>query len=254
MGRLDDKVAIITGGNSGLGAFTAKKFAAEGATVVVTARREAPLKEVVDEITAAGGRAMYVVCDVSKSEDADRVVAETVTAYGKVDVLVNNAGVLEEGLKPIDRCTNEDIDWVLDINTKGAMYCARAASKEMDKAGSGSIINVDSIAGYYGCGGAAYVASKAAVIGLTKHTALRFAGKGIRSNSVCPGTIVTPMVAQMRPDNLDPDMLGQMAKHADHKIPPCMPEDVANVILFLASDESRCITGQELLCDFGSAL
>lgn len=130
----------------------------------------------------------------------------------------------------------------------------RAAAAEMSKTGYGSIVNVASIAGVMGCGGAAYVSSKAAVIGVTRHTALRFAGTNIRCNAVCPGTIVTPMVAGTDPTTLDPDMMGQMAKHSDLKVQPCMPDDVANILLFLASDESRAITGQAIWTDFGGTL
>ena len=254
MERLQDKVAIITGGNSGVGAATALLFAKEGAKVVITARRQPQLDEVAAKIREAGGEVLPVVSDISKKGDADAVVAKAVEAYGKVDILVNNAGVLEEGLKPIDRVTDDDLDRILDINTKGTMYCMRAATVEMSKNGSGSIVNVASVAGVMGCGGAAYVSSKAAIIGVTKHTALRFAGTGIRCNAVCPGTIVTPMVAGMNPANMDADMFGQMAKHSDLKVSPCMPEDVANILLFLASDESRAITGQALVTDFGGTL
>ena len=254
MGRLQDKVAIITGGNSGVGAATALLFAKEGAKVVITARRQQQLEEVAAKIREAGGEVLPVVSDISKKGDADAVVAKAVEAYGKLDILVNNAGVLEEGLKPIDRVNDDDLDRILDINTKGTMYCMRAATVEMSKAGTGSIVNVASVAGVMGCGGAAYVSSKAAIIGVTKHTALRFAGTGIRCNAVCPGTIVTPMVAGMNPANMDADMFGQMAKHSDLKVPPCMPEDVANILLFLASDESRAITGQALVTDFGGTL
>ena len=254
MERLQDKVAIITGGNSGVGAATALLFAKEGAKVVITARRQPQLDEVAAKIREAGGEVLPVVSDISKKGDADAVVAKAVEAYGKVDILVNNAGVLEEGLKPIDRVNDDDLDRILDINTKGTMYCMRAATVEMSKNGNGSIVNVASVAGVMGCGGAAYVSSKAAIIGVTKHTALRFAGTGIRCNAVCPGTIVTPMVAAMNPANMDADMFGQMAKHSDLKVQPCMPEDVANILLFLASDESRAITGQALVTDFGGTL
>ena len=254
MERLQDKVAIITGGNSGVGAATALLFAKEGAKVVITARRQPQLDEVAAKIREAGGEVLPVVSDISKKGDADAVVAKAVEAYGKVDILVNNAGVLEEGLKPIDRVNDDDLDRILDINTKGTMYCMRAATVEMSKNGNGSIVNVASVAGVMGCGGAAYVSSKAAIIGVTKHTALRFAGTGIRCNAVCPGTIVTPMVAGMNPANMDADMFGQMAKHSDLKVSPCMPEDVANILLFLASDESRAITGQALVTDFGGTL
>lgn len=254
MGRLEGKVAIITGGNSGVGAATAVKFAAEGAKVVITARREAPLQEVADKIREAGGEVLPVVSDISKDEDAKRIVEETLGAFGKIDILINNAGVLDNGLKAIDSFTDDDMNRVIDINTKGTMCMMRAVTGEMAKTGCGSIVNVASVAGVMGCGGAAYVASKAAVIGLTRHTALRFAGTNVRCNAICPGTIVTPMVAGMSPENMDMNIFGQMMKHNDLKVQPCMPEDVANMLLFFASDESRAITGQTIVTDFGSTL
>ena len=254
MNRLAGKVAIVTGGNSGVGKATAILLAKEGAKVVISARRQPQLDEVAAEIKESGGKVTTVVTDISKPEDAANLVAKTVEAYGKLDILINNAGVLEEGLKPIDKVLDEDMNKIIDTNTKGTMYCMREAAKEMAKSGTGSIVNVASVAGVMGCGGAAYVASKAAVLGITKHTALRFAGTNIRCNVICPGTIVTPMVANMRPDNMDADMFGNMAKHADLKVQPCMPEDVANIILFFASDESRAITGQTIVSDFGSTL
>ncbi|MBQ4090979.1 MAG: SDR family oxidoreductase [Clostridia bacterium] len=254
MGRLQDKVAIITGANSGVGAATAQKFAAEGAKVVITARREAPLLEVAAKIREAGGEALPVVSDISKAEDAKRVLAATLEAFGKVDILINNAGVLDEGLKAIDSFTDEDMNRVIDINTKGTMCMMREICGEMAKTGYGSIVNVASVAGVMGCGGAAYVASKSAILGITRHTALRFAGTNVRCNAICPGTIVTPMVAGMSPANMDMNIFGQMMKHNDLKVQPCFPEDVANMLLFFASDESRAITGQTIVTDFGSTL
>lgn len=254
MGRLDNKVCIVTGSNSGVGAATAELFASEGAKVVITARRQELLDAEAEKIKAAGGTVLAVRCDVSKEEDCIELVRKTVEAFGTVDVLVNNAGVLEAGLKPVDRCLKEDVDRVLDINAKGTIMCTREVTKIMAEKGSGSVINVDSVAGEFGCGGAAYVASKGAVISLTRHTALRFAGKGIRCNSVCPSTIVTPMTMTTDPRTLDMEMMGQMAKHADLKVQPCMPMDVAKVLLFLASDDSRPITGQIIVCDYGSTL
>jgi len=254
MDRLKDKVAVITGGNSGVGAATAMLFAREGAKVVISARRQVQLEEVAAKIRAEGGEVLSVVTDISKAGDAENLIAKAVEAYGKVDILVNNAGVLEEGLKPIDKVTNEDLDRILDINAKGTIYCMRAALGEMKKAGAGSIVNVASVAGVMGCGGAAYVSSKAAIVGITRHTALRFAGQGIRCNAVCPGSIVTPMVANATPDTQDPDMFGQMMKHNDLRVGVCMPDDVANIILFLSGDESRAITGQAIVSDFGSTL
>ncbi len=254
MKRLQDKVAIITGGNSGVGAATAETFAREGAKVVISARREAQLLEVAEKIKAEGGEVMPVVSDISKAEDAKALVEAVMAKYGKIDVLINNAGVLDGGLKAIDKFTDDDMNRVIDINTKGTMCMMREVTAEMAKTGTGSIVNVASVAGVMGCGGAAYVASKAAVVGVTRHTALRFAGTNVRCNAVCPGTIVTPMVADMNPANLDMDIFGQMMKHNDLKVQPCMPADVANILLFLASDESRAITGQTLVTDFGSTL
>ena len=254
MGRLDGKVAIITGGNSGVGAATAELFAKEGAQVVISARRLPQLEEVAAKITAAGGEVLAVPTDVSKVEDVENLITKTVEKFGKIDILVNNAGVLEEGLKPIECFTEEDLEKVLGVNTKGCLYCTRAAVKEMMKNNSGSIINLDSVAGHFGTGGAAYVTSKAAVIGLTKHTAVRFTGTGIRCNSVNPSTIITPMTMNTDPASLNPDMMGQMRKHMNLSVQPCMPADVANILLFLASDESRAITGQVLVADFGATL
>ena len=254
MGRLDGKVAIITGGNSGVGAATAELFAKEGAKVVITARRVPQLEEVAGKIRAAGGEVLPVPCDVSKLDEVEAMVQKTVEAYGKVDVLVNNAGVLEEGLKPIDVFEEEDLERVFAINTKGCLYCTRAVLREMIKQNSGSIVNLDSVAGAFGTGGASYVTSKAAVIGITKHTAMRFTGTGIRCNSVNPSTIITPMTMTTDPASLNPAMMGQMKKHMNLSVQPCMPADVANVLLFLASDESRAITGQVIVTDFGATL
>ena len=254
MNRLEGKVAIITGGNSGVGAATAVKFANEGAKVVITARREAQLEEVAAKIREMGGEVLPICSDISKVEDAKRVVTETLAAFGKIDILINNAGVLDNGLKAIDSFTDDDMNRVIDINTKGTMCMTREVSVEMAKTGYGSIVNVASVAGVMGCGGAAYVASKAAIIGLTRHTALRFAGTNVRCNALCPGTIVTPMVAGMSAANMDMNIFGQMMKHNDLKVQPCFPEDLANMLLFFASDESRAITGQSIVTDFGSTL
>ena len=253
MNRLEGKVAIVTGGNSGVGAATAMLFAKEGAKVVISARRQTQLEEVAGKIRAEGGEVLPVVCDISKHEDAKHLMAEAVKAYGKVDILVNNAGVLDEGLKAIDKVEDEVISRVVDINTKGTMFCIQEAVAQMAGKG-GSIVNVASVAGVMGCGGAAYVASKAAIVGVTRHTALRFAGQGIRCNVVCPGSIATPMTAGMSAENMDADMFGQMGKHSDLRVGVCMPDDVAHILLFLASDESRAITGQTIVSDFGSTL
>jgi NAD(P)-dependent dehydrogenase (short-subunit alcohol dehydrogenase family) len=135
------------------------------------------------------------------------------------------------------------------------MYCIRAALKHMVPVQNGSIVNVASVAGYNGGGGAAYVSSKAATIGITKHTAMRYAANHIRCNVVCPGNILTPMTAGMDYSNMDMEMFGAMAQHCDLKgCQSCTAEDVANVLLFFASDDSKPITGQVMVCDYGSNL
>lgn len=253
--RLKDKVVVVTGGNSGVGAACAKLFAAEGATVVISARRKEALAQVEQEIVAAGGKVLSVPTDISKVEECENLIATTIKEFGKIDVLVNNAGVLDSGLKAVDKFSDEDLSKVIDINQKGTMYCMRSALKYMKEAKNGSIVNVASVAGVNGGGGAAYVSSKAAIIGITKHAAMLTAGKNIRCNVVCPGNILTPMTAGMDYSNMDMEMFGAMANHSDLKgCPSCHAEDVAKVLLFLASDDSKPITGQTIVCDFGANL
>ena len=239
MDRLKDKVVILSGGNSGIGACAAKLFAAEGAKVVISARRVEALDAVAEEIRQAGGEVLAIPCDISKPEQCAAVVAKTVETFGTVDVLVNNAGVLDSGLDAIEKISDETIDRLVDTNTKGTLYLTREAAKVLMAKKSGSIVNV---------------ASKAAIIGLTKNIAMRGASVNVRCNAVCPGTVVTPMTAGLNPANLDPDMMGAMAKHADLTLPVCQPQDVANLLLFLASDESKAVTGQVLVIDYGANL
>lgn len=254
MRRLEGKVAIITGGNSGIGAKTAELFAKEGAKVVISARREKQLEDVAAGIRAAGGEVLCVTCDISKSDQCAALVEKTLEAYGTVDVLVNNAGVLDSGLFAVEKVSDETIDYLIDINTKGTLYVTRDCAKVMFEKKSGSIVNVASVAGYCGNGGAAYVSSKAAVIGLTKNVAMRGTDAGVRCNAVCPGSVVTPMTMGLQMDKLDMDMMSVMNKHADNTMKPCMPEEVANVLLFLASDESAAVTGQVMVVDHGANL
>lgn len=254
MGRLENKIAVITGGNSGIGACTAELFAKEGAKVVISARRVEQLEEVAAKIREAGGEVLVVPCDISKKEQCTEVIEKTIQAYGKVDILVNNAGVVDSGLEPIEKVTDDTIDRLIDINAKGTLYMAREAAKTMIEAKAGSIVNVSSVAGYTGGGGVAYVSSKAAVIGMTKNIAMRCAADGVRCNALCPGSVVTPMTMNMKQDGLDPNMMGAMAKHADLTLPVSRPNEIANAILFLASDESSAITGQVIVIDHGANL
>lgn len=249
MGRLTGKTCIITGGNSGVGAATAILFAKKGANVVISARRKGPLEEVANKITAAGGKVLAVPTDISKNEDCLALMKATVEKFGGIDVLVNNAGVLDTGLKAIDKYLDEDVQKVVNINQIGTMQCIRAALKYMKE--GGSIINVASVAGVTGGGGAVYSTTKAAIIGLTKHTAMMLSSKFIRCNAVCPGNIITPMTTNIDSKQLDMEAMATMAKHGDIKLKSCLAEDVAGILLFLASDESKPLTGQVLVSDFG---
>ncbi len=249
MNRLQGKTAVITGGNSGVGAATALLFASEGANVVISARRKAALDEVADKITAAGGKVLAVPTDISKDGDCRALMKAAEEKFGSVDVLVNNAGVLDTGLKAIDKYLDEDAQKVIGINQIGTMQCIRAAIPHM-KSGA-SIVNVASVAGVNGGGGAVYASTKAAVIGLTKHTAMLLSPKFIRCNAVCPGNIITPMTAAIDPKQLDMELMAVMNKHGDIRLKSCEAEDVAKILLFLASDDSKPLTGQVLVSDFG---
>lgn len=254
MNRLADKVAVITGGNSGVGAVTAKLFADEGAKVVISARRKDKLEQVAADIRESGGEVLPVSCDIAKPEEVQNLIDAAIREFGQIDILVNNAGILESGMKAIDVATDEDISRIIDTNLKGTIYVTRAALKEMKDNDKASIVNIASVAGEKGCGPAAYAVSKAGIIGLTKHTAFRFAGTGIRANAICPGTIATPMTAAQDVNSLDADMMKAMYSHLDLHAPVATLEDIANIALFLASDESNAMTGQILVSDFGSSL
>ncbi len=252
MNNLKGKTAVITGGNSGVGAATALLFAKSGANIVISARRQAALEEVAEKIKAEGGNVLTVPTDISKDEDCKNLMKAAMDAFGRIDILVNNAGVLDTGLAPVDKFDDVETQKVISINQIGTMQCIRAALQYMTE--GASIVNVASVAGVNGGGGAAYVSTKAAIIGITKHTALLLADKYIRCNAVCPGTIVTPMTMNMKPEALDMRMMGAMSKHADLKIKPCMADDVANIIGFFASDDSKALTGQVVVSDFGASL
>ena len=238
MGKLDNKVAIITGGNAGVGKEIAKLFASEGAKVVISARRQQVLEEAAKEIE-----------DISKVGDVKNLVSKTVETFGQLDILINNAGVLDKGLNAIDQIDYDDLNRVIDINQKGTMYCMSEALKVM-KSGA-SIVNISSVAGQYGAGGAVYVSTKAAIIGVTKHAAMRFAKEKIRCNVICPGSITTDMAAGLTPDTMDMKMMGAMSAHSDLTLQPCSPLDVAKVALFLASDDAAPLTGQVVVSDYG---
>ncbi|MBT5190819.1 MAG: glucose 1-dehydrogenase [Rhodospirillaceae bacterium] len=244
--RLKDKVAIVTGAASGMGASTAIIFANEGAKVIVADLAAAEGAAVADEITAAGGQARFLKLDVASEADWESAVAETISAFGQIDILINNAGV--SGSHP-DRLNINTWDEQMNINAKGVFLGMRAVIPTMQKAGRGSIVNISSISGFVG---QAYVhmgynAAKGAVRLATKAAAVQFAPDGIRVNSVPPG-VMPPMKTSMM--SADPDvrreMIAAIPAGREGRV-----EEVAYANLFLASDEASYITGIEVPVDGG---
>lgn len=237
--RLLDKVAIITGGGRGIGEATAKKFAKEGAKVIIADINVEDIERTVSEIQAMGGEAMGLTVDVTNTESVNKMIASTVEKYGKLDVLVNNAGITMDAT--LLKMTEDQWDKVIDVNLKGVYICGQAAAKVMVEQGSGVILNASSVVGVYGnFGQTNYAATKWGVIGMTKTWAKELGKKGVRSNAVAPGFILTPMVKKM-PENV----LDMMKDKAPLKRLG-EPEDIANAYAFLASDEAKFITGAVL--------
>jgi len=249
-GRLEGKVALVTGGASGIGEATAKLFAGEGASVAIADLQVERGERVANEIRTAGGAAAFVRGDVASDADARRMVAFAVERFAGLDVLVNNAGV--ESPKAVLDTSEAEWDHVMAVNAKGVFLCTKYALPEMRKAGGGSIINISSIFGLVGSPAfAAYHASKGAVRLLTKSTALAHAAEGIRCNSIHPGVIQTPMIEEVIAASPDP----AAARAEWTALEPVgrfgRPEDVAYGALYLACQESSFVTGAELVIDGG---
>jgi len=244
MGKLDGKVAIITGATSGMGRDTAKLFAAEGAKVVVVGRSEERAKEVVDDIVAHGGDAIYVIVDMANLADIHKIFDATMEKYGTVDILFNNAGVLS--LAPLMEVTLEEWTRVFNVNVTSALLLTQMVVPVMKKKGKGVIINTCSVASFGAHHGfAAYVDSKHAMNGLTKSMAWEL-GPEIRCNGIAPGLIHTAMVDSIG----GPSALQQMIDQCPVK--RCgQPQDISAIALFLASDESSFIDGQIIKVDGG---
>ncbi len=245
--RLENKIALISGGARGMGAAEAILFAGEGAKVVIGDVLEDEGRQTEAQINESGGECLFLRLDVTSESNWQDAVATTVSRFGKLDILVNNAGIFPLGTI---EDTSEDLwDRVMAINAKGVFMGTKHAIPEMRKTGGGSIINISSIAGLIGSrGAAAYGASKGAVRIFTKSTAIQYAADGIRANSVHPGIIETPMsiptiltTEEQRDTQINRTPLGRIGT----------ADDVASGILFLASDESSFMTGSELVIDGG---
>jgi NAD(P)-dependent dehydrogenase (short-subunit alcohol dehydrogenase family) len=244
MGRLDGKVALISGGSKGQGAAEAKLFAQEGAKVVLADILDDEGKKIEAEINETGGEAMYLHLDVTSEADWAAAVRAAVDSYGKLDILVNNAGILLR--KGVEETSAEEWDRIQDVNSKGVFLGVKAAIPAMREAGGGSIVNISSIAGLRGSTSTAYGASKGLVRLLTKSTAVQYGPEGIRCNSVHPGIIETDMTEEM----LDSAGREQWLARTPLRI-IAKAHDVALGVLYLASDESRYVTGSELIIDGG---
>ena len=248
--RLADKVALITGGTSGIGEATALLFSKEGARIAITGRNESRGQEVIKKITEAGGEAVFMKADVRNSEECRQTVEKTLQSYGRLDILFNNAGVYFHNT--VVDCTEEEWDLTLDINLKGTYLMSKFALPAMITQGSGVIINNGSGWGLVGGNeAAAYCASKGGVVLLTKAMAVDHSAQGIRINCLCPGDVDTPMLAE------DARQRGQPWKeyliNASHR--PLgrigKPEEIAKAALFLASEDSSFMTGAILAVDGG---
>ncbi len=242
--KLKGKVAIVTGSTSGMGRATAKLFAREGAKVVVTGRNEERAKEVVNKITSEGNEAIYVVADMLKMEDVKNIFDKTIEAYGTVDILFNNAGMLS--VTPIDKLTLEEWENIFRVNVTAPLYLSQLVAPIMKEKGKGVIINTSSVAGAHAHHGmAAYVSSKHALSGLTKSMAWEY-GPEIRANAILPGAIMTAMVDSVGGEAAVKHLVeGSPIKKAGQ------PEEIATAALFLASDDSSFVTGQLIRVDGG---
>ncbi len=245
--RLENKVAIITGAGSGIGRATALLFAQEGAKVVVADINEKSGMEVVEEIKKAGGDGFFVRLDAADREQTRQMAKDTLEKYGRIDVLINNAGITQDAL--ISKMTEEQWDRVINVNLKGSFNCIQAVIEVMADQGKGVIINASSVSGVYGnVGQTNYAAAKAGLIGMTKTLAKELGKKGIRVNAVAPGFIITPMTSKL------PEKILDMMKEKTPLRRLGEPLSVAYAYLYLASDEADFVNGAVLNVDGGLVL
>jgi 3-oxoacyl-[acyl-carrier protein] reductase len=237
--RLLNKVCLITGAAQGIGLATAEKFAREGAVVILCDIKPAAVDAAVGRCLALGAQARGFVLDVTQREQVDAVVAEVKTQFGRIDVLVNNAGITKDAR--LQKMTIEQFDAVIDVNLRGVFHCAQAVADTMAAQGSGVILNASSVVGIYGnFGQTNYAAAKFGVIGFTKTWSRELGPKGVRVNAVAPGFVETPILSTV-PDKVLDQLREQVPLKRLGK-----PEEIANVYAFLASDEASYINGAVL--------
>lgn len=241
--RLNDKIAVITGAGKGIGAAVAKRFAGEGAKVVLLDREESHASQVAAAIKAEGGEAIAYQLDVTDRAAIGKVIDSVLDQFKTIDILINNAGVTRDVM--IHKMKEEDWDLVMDINMKGAFNMVQAIIGTMREKSYGKIINVSSAGRFGNVGQTNYSASKEAIVGFTRSLAKESGGKGINVNAIAPGTIVTDMYYGI------PEHIRDIMKLITPLARPGQPEEVANLCLFLASDEASYITGQVIHCDGG---
>ena len=250
-GTLEGKVALVTGGSSGIGRATCLAFAREGAKVVVADVNPRGGQETVSMVKEAGGEAIYVQADVSRAADVEAMVNRAVQAYGRLDCAHNNAGVSGGGRRaPMHEYSEEDWDRIIGINLKGVWLCMKYEVPQMLRQGGGAIVNTASIMGLVGSWSRniAYNASKHGVVGLTKTAALEYAQSGIRINAVCPGYIRTPILDPLLSSN--PEIEGQIiARHPIGRLG--RPEEIAEAVVWLCSDAASFVTGHTMTVDGG---
>ena len=247
--RLEGKSIVVTGASSGMGKAIVELFVKEGACVVATARRKERLEALAEELKDAPGKVVIAAGDVSRQEDIEAAIDTAVKEFGRLDVLINNAGVMDD-MSPIGDATNEKLEQVFAINVYGPFYGMRKAVNVFKaQGGGGNIINVASLGGLRAAAGAIYCASKAAVISMTKNTSFMYQEQGIRVNAILPGGIVTEIASSMGMPNMEG--YGRVQKVLATAPAPGEATDIANAALFLASDESKYINGDLLLVDGG---